>query len=76
MRSGPGGIMTRSVCVPCVCVFFFVSHLLSWPFFSVFLTRVRALPFYREKMSALSSLVDSRRIASTHARLSQQLVFF
>ena len=29
---------------------------------------VRALHFYREKMSALPSLVDSRRIVLTHAR--------
>ena len=31
-------------------------------------TTVRALHFYREKISALSSLVDSRRIVLTHAR--------
>ena len=31
---------------------------------------VRALHFYREKISALSSLVDSRRIVLTHARRS------
>ena len=34
------------------------------------------LAFYREEISALSSLVDSRRIALTHARRSQQLVLF
>ena len=36
----------------------------------------RALHFYREKISALSSLVDSRRIVLTHAinRRSQQLL--
>ena len=38
-------------------------------------TTVRALHFYREKISALSSLVDSRRIVLTHARRSQQLIF-
>ena len=32
--------------------------------------------FYREKNSALSSLVDSRRIVPTHARHSQQLILF
>ena len=37
-------------------------------------TAVRALHFYREKISALSSLVDSRRIMLTHARRSQQLI--
>ena len=30
--------------------------------------------FYRENISALSSLVDSRRIVLTHARRSQQLL--
>ena len=35
---------------------------------------VRALYFYREKDSALSSLVDSRRIVLTHARRPQQLI--
>ena len=39
-------------------------------------TTVRALHFYREKISALSSLVDSRRIVLTHARRSQQLILF
>ena len=39
-------------------------------------TTVRALHFYREKISAVSSLVDSRRIVLTHARLSQQLILF
>ena len=39
-------------------------------------TRVRALHFYRENISALSSLVDSRRIVPTHARPSQQLIPF
>ena len=75
-------------------LFFFPSHLLSSPFFSLSLlvvtqirghiagsspplpTTVRALHFYREKISALSSLVDSRRIVLTHARRSQQLIFF
>ena len=33
-------------------------------------TTVRALHFYREKISALSSLVDSRRIVLIHARRS------
>ena len=36
-------------------------------------TTVRALPFYRGKISALSSLVDSRRIVLTHATRSQAL---
>ena len=39
-------------------------------------TMVRALHFYRDKISALSSLVDSRRIVLTHARRSQQLTLF
>ena len=74
--------------------FFFPSHLLSPPFYSLSLlvvtqirghiagsspplpTTVRALHFYREKISALSSLVDSRRIVLTHARRSQQLILF
>ena len=34
---------------------------------------VRALHFYRENISALSSLVDSRRIVPTDERCSQQL---
>ena len=38
--------------------------------------RVRASHFYREKISALSSLVDSCRIVLTHARRSQQLILF
>ena len=33
-------------------------------------TTVRALHFFREKTSALSSLVDSRRIVPTHATVS------
>ena len=37
-------------------------------------TTVRALHFYREKISAFASLVDSRRIVLTHARPSQQLI--
>ena len=37
-------------------------------------TTVRALHIYRDKISALSSLVDSRRIVLTHARCSQQLI--
>ena len=39
-------------------------------------TTVRAFQFYREKISALSSIVDSRRIVLTHARRSQQLILF
>ena len=39
-------------------------------------TTVRALHFYRGNISALSSLVDSRRIVRTHARRSQQLILF
>ena len=40
-------------------------------------TTVRALHFYRDKISALSSLVDLRRTAVlTHARRSQQLILF
>ena len=39
-------------------------------------TTVRALHFYREKVSALSSLADSRLIVLTHARRSQQLILF
>ena len=39
-------------------------------------TTVSALYFYREKISALSSLVDSSRIVLTHARCSQQLILF
>ena len=39
-------------------------------------TTVRALHFYREKISALSSLVNSRRIVPSHARRSQQLILF
>ena len=37
---------------------------------------VRALHFYRDKISALSSLVDSHRTALTHAKRSQQLILF
>ena len=39
-------------------------------------TTVRALHLYREKISPLSSLVDSRRLVLTHARRSQQLILF
>ena len=39
-------------------------------------TTVRALHFYRDKISALSSLVDSRRIVLTHARRSAVDPFF
>ena len=39
-------------------------------------TTVRALHFYREKILALSSLVDSRRTVLTHASRSQQLIPF
>ena len=35
---------------------------------------IRALQFYREKISALSCLVDPRRIGPTHARRSQELI--
>ena len=37
-------------------------------------TTVRALHFYRDKISANSSLVGSRRIVPTHARHFQQLL--
>ena len=37
-------------------------------------TMVRAVHFYLENVSALSSLVDSHRIVLTHARRSQQLI--
>ena len=37
---------------------------------------VRALQFYREKISTLFSLVDSRRIVPSHARRSQQLILY
>ena len=39
-------------------------------------TMVRALHFYCEKISAFSSLVESRRIVLTHDRRSQQLILF
>ena len=39
-------------------------------------TTVRTLHFYREKISTRSFLVDSRRIALTHARRSQQFILF
>ena len=39
-------------------------------------TTVRAFHFYRDKTSALSSLVDSRRIEPTHARRSEQMILF
>ena len=39
-------------------------------------TTVRALHFYREKISALPSSTRSRRIVRTHARRSQQLILF
>ena len=39
-------------------------------------TTVRALRFYREKISALSFLADSRRTVLVHARRSQQLILF
>ena len=42
--------------------------------FSPLPTTMRAFHFSREKTSALSSLVDSRRITPTHARRSQQLI--
>ena len=42
--------------------------------FSPLPTTVRALHFYREKISAVFSLVDSRRTVLTHARRSQQLI--
>ena len=44
--------------------------------FSPLPTTVRALHFYLENLSALCSLVDSRRIVRTHARRSQQLILF
>ena len=44
--------------------------------FSPLPTAVRALPFYRDNISALSSLVDSRLIVLTHARRFQQLILF
>ena len=74
--------------------FFFPSHLLSPPFYSLSLLvvtqirghiagsspllpiTVRAFHFFREKISALSSLVHSRRIVLTHARRSQQLILY
>ena len=37
-------------------------------------TTVRALHFYHEKISALSSLADSRRLVPTHATRSLQLI--
>ena len=37
-------------------------------------TAVRALHFYREKLSALSCLVDSRRIVLPYTRHSPQLI--
>ena len=42
------------------------------------LYKVRALHFYREETSALSCLLDLRRIVPTHAvnRRSQQVVLF
>ena len=40
------------------------------------LTTARALHFYRERISILSSVVNSRRIAPTHARRSQHLIVF
>ena len=76
-------------------LFFFPSHLLSSPFFSLSLlvvtqirchiagsspplpTTVRALHFYREKISALSSPSSTRvQLCFTHARRSQQLILF
>ena len=44
--------------------------------FSPLPTTARALHFYRDKTSILSSLVDSRRIAPTYARRSQWLMLF
>ena len=44
--------------------------------FSPLPTMVRALHFHREKIPALCSLVDSRRIVPTHATRSQQLILF
>ena len=79
--------MTNAICFifSIACVFF--DLLFSLPsrrnsdpgahsrFYSPLLITVRALHAYREKSSesALSSLVDSRRIAPAHARRSQQL---
>ena len=42
--------------------------------FSPLPSTVRALHCYGEKTSTLSSLVDSRRIAPTHARRSRQMI--
>ena len=39
-------------------------------------TTVRALHFHHDEISAVSSLVDSRRIVLTHAGRSQQLISF
>ena len=39
-------------------------------------TTVRDLHFYREKISVIFSLVDSRRIVLAHAKRSQQLILF
>ena len=44
--------------------------------FSPLPATVHALQFYREKISALSSLVDSRRIAATQPRRSERLFPF
>ena len=43
---------------------------------SLLSTTVRALQCYREKISDISSLADSRRNVLTHARRSQQLILF
>ena len=44
--------------------------------FSPLPSKARALQVYREKIRALSSLVDSRRIVPTHATRSQQWILF
>ena len=83
-------IITNEQC-PAHFFILFPSHVLSSPFYSLFLlvvtqirchipgpsplpTTVRASNFYRETVSALSSLVDSRRVVLTHARRSQQVI--
>ena len=65
----------------CFVFFSFLSHLLSSPFLSfslLLVTQLRGhivgstgmcLAFFRERNSALSSLVDPRRIVPTHARI-------
>ena len=66
------------VFAPCFSLPPVLSYLKSWghiagPFFPL-PTTVRAFNFFPEKTLALS-LVGSRRMAPTHARRSQQLLF-